>query len=818
MSQAIAFLPGFTPAAAQFGRPLGRFLPPIQAGSATDWLHEWLPPKPGDSHSGWLLEPFGASPQLPVEIARAGYRLLAAVNNPIARFLIELAACPPTESELRAALADLASAQRAGERIEPHIRALYQTECAQCSHAVEAQAFIWERETNSPIGKIYSCQHCKDSGERPTSPADLQRAAGFAASGLHRARALERVASLDDPDRSYVEEALNAYLPRAVYGLFTLVNRLDSFPSARRRLISALLLAAFDQANVLWSHPARSYRPRQLNIPPRFQEKNLWLALENAVEAWSNSPGECNVPVTTWPELPPESGGICLFEGRLKDLAAQIQATPGKKLEIRAVLTALPRPNQAFWTLSALWAGWLWGRSASSLFKSVLRRRRYDWSWHSVALHSALNSLAPLIKPGTPCLGLLGEPEAGFLSAGIVAADLSGLDLQGIALRSEPEQAQLTWRRAADRPAQAATGGAEQSVVRTQVTEYLRRRGEPAHYLPVHAAALAGLAQANLLSHLLEQSQASGQSQDSRPDGTPSGAPAASPADTLHQVEATIEAALTQGGHFARYAGSSRSLETGQWWLDEATVPAAEIAEPLADRLEVALVRYLQEQADIQLHEVDRALCREFPALLTPELEMVQQCLASYAEHVPTEVLFPLDQGDPPEVLDPLDSLNWRLRPTETPQRRRTDLAEMQLLLMQIGKRLGFKLVKIENKGASSARPPVAWQNQAGVTQYAFHLIASGVLGKIILPGGRRREYAGSQRGVIVLPGSRAGWVEYKLRRDPRLRNAVENGWLLVKFRHVRWLAANDNLSQENLEELLALDPLANRDQQMQLL
>ncbi len=104
------------------------------------------------------------------------------------------------------------------------------------------------------------------------------------------------------------------------------------------------------------------------------------------------------------------------------------------------------------------------------------------------------------------------------------------------------------------------------------------------------------------------------------------------------------------------------------------------------------------------------------------------------------------------------------------------------------------------------------------MAQYTFHLIASGVLGRIVLPGQRRREFAGSQRGVIVLPGSRAGWVEYKLRRDPRLRNALENGWLLVKFRHVRWLAANDNLSQENLEELLALDPLANRDQQMQLL
>jgi hypothetical protein len=820
VSQPIAFLPGLTPSAVQAGRPLGRFLPPIQVGSASAWLQERL-----RSKGGWLLEPFGASPEVPVEIARAGYRLLAAVNNPIARFLIELQACPPSESELRAALAELASAQRAGERIEPHIRALYQTECTQCSHAVEAQAFIWDREANIPVGKIYNCPYCKDNGERPASPADIQRAAGFAASGLHHARALERVAALDDPDRGYAEEALSVYLPRAVYGLFTLVNRLDSFPSARRRLISALLLAAFDQANVLWAYPAKSYRPRQLNIPPRFQEKNLWLALENAVEAWSSNQGvtsydQRTVPVTTWPDLPPESGGICLFEGRLKDLATQFLETSDRRPEIVAALTALPRPNQAFWTLSALWAGWLWGQAASSLFKSVLRRRRYDWSWHSVALHSAFSSLAPLLEPGTPCVGLMGEPEAGFLSASVVAADLSGLHLEGIALRTAPEQAQLTWiaeaghptgaeklARAekpapAEKPAQETSESAWQKVVQRQVKDYLRQRGEPAHYLPIHTAALDGLAQAHLLSHASGQAQASGQPQPTEQAGLPT----ASPAESLHQVETSIEAALTQGGHFAHYAGSSRSLETGQWWLDETTVPAAEIAEPLADRLEVALVHMLQEQPEVQLHEVDRRLCQEFPALQTPELELVQQCLESYADPVQAEADQQPENG------------HWKLRLAETPQRRRTDLAEMQLLLMQTGKRLGFKLVKPESKGGSGARPALVWQNQTGVTQFSFYLVASGVLGRIVLPDNRHRDYTSSRRSVIVLPGSRAGWVEYRLRRDPRLRNAVENGWLLVKFRHVRWLAQNDNLSQENLEELLALDPLANKDQQMQLL
>lgn len=809
MSDPIAFLPGITPVTAvQSGRPLGRFLPPIQEGSATTWLSDRLSPKTSQPPRAWLLEPFGASPGLPVEMAQAGYRVMVAVNNPIVRFLIEQAACPPTESELRAALADLASAQRAGERIEPHIRSLYLTECVQCGQTVEAQAFIWDRETNSPVGRIYSCPHCKDSGERPASPADIQRAAGFTAGGMHRARALERVAPLDDPDRTYAEEALSVYLPRAVYGLFTLVNKLDGFPVARRRLVSALLLAAFDQSNVLWPYPAKNYRPRQLNISPHFQEKNLWLALENAIEAWSARRDElgqddCTIPVTIWPELPPESGGICLFEGRLKDLAAQFRETPARQLDIQAVLTALPRPNQAFWTLSALWAGWLWGHAASSMFKSVLRRRRYDWSWHSVALYSAFNSLALLLKPGTPCLGLMGEPEAGFLSAAIVAADLSGLQLEGVALRSDPEQAQFTWTCRVGKPARHATDSDRQALVQQQITEYLRQRGEPAHYLKILGVALSGLAEANMLAHPVEQTQAAGT------ENAPV-VPAVSPADSLHLVEATIETVLTYGGRFARYAGSSRSFETGQWWLDEATVPAAEIAEPLADRLEVVLVQALQSQPVVQLIEIDRAICREFPGLHTPELEMVQQCLSSYAEQVPEQISAGMEYA--------VGSSRWILRETEKPQRRRTDLAEMQLLLMQIGKRLGYKLLKTGTPGSTGARAPVTWQDQAGVTQYSFHLIASGVLGKIVFPARARRDYSTSKRDLIVLPGSRAGWVEYKLRRDPHLRSAVDTGWLMVKFRHVRWLAENDNLNQENLEDLLALDPLANRDSQMPLL
>ena len=197
------FFPGLAP---EKNTPLVRFLPPVYAGTTSGWLENRLPP------GCWLIDPFGASPIPAVEAARQGYRVLIAVNNPITRFTLEMEAHPPLEHELRAVLADIGAAEKGAERIEPHLRALYRTTCAQCERVIEASAFIWERDAQSPSGKVYTCPHCEDSGERPATLEDVQLAAKFGeqtpTGSLHMARALERVAPLDDPDRVYAKKRL----------------------------------------------------------------------------------------------------------------------------------------------------------------------------------------------------------------------------------------------------------------------------------------------------------------------------------------------------------------------------------------------------------------------------------------------------------------------------------------------------------------------------------------------------------------------------------------------------------------------------------
>lgn len=771
MTAEAIYIPGRSPGKAG---PFARYLPPLPEGVAARWLEARLHPD-----EGWVIDPFGASPQLAIEAARAGYRVFVTANNPVARFLLELAANPPNQDQLQAVLAELASSRRGGERLEPHIRSLYLTTCDQCGQEVMAEAFLWERGPGtaseaSPVlfGRIYHCESCGKSGEFPATNADIERARSFSTSGLHRARALERVVPLDDPDRHSVEEALAVYLPRAVYVLFTMINRLDglALTSLQRKHLEALLLSACDQANTLWPYPTGRARPRQLTIPPRFRENNIWLALEEAVKGLGLKPGEeaQEIPLAIWPELPPSQGGICLFEGRLRDLSEQVQALPGQSIQIGAVLAALPRPNQAFWTLSALWAGWLWGREAVGPFKSVLRRRRYDWSWHMLALRSALENLRPLLAPQTPFLGLIGETEPGFLAAAILSAGTADFDLEGLALRTESGQAQIHWRSYKGNPPQENERLTQSAVeAASQAAQaYLRGRGEPCGYLYLQAAALSDLAQAGLLV---------------RPEVSDAQEPPAH-GETLGQLNAVFEEAFSYRKGFLRFGGSEKSLDVGQWWLRESLPTEA----PLADRVEMSLVRHLQQNPGTNLFEVDQVLCQAFPGLYTPSPELIQVCLESYGQQ------------------DPDNPARWRLRPEDVPHARQADLRAINDLLDQVAGRIGFRL---EGQG------PVLWLDDAGNIAYACYVIDSAVFGEILSEG-----LYPPAKVLIVLPGGRANLAAYKLKNDPRLQNAAGKGWRFIKYRQVRWLAENAILNQEMLEAQLEQDLLTYNTPQMRLL
>jgi hypothetical protein len=797
MTESLPFLPGHPPH--NLG-PLGRYLPPIPDGVVSTWLRRNIAP------GSWLLDPFGASPRTAVEAVRAGYRVLVAANNPVARFLLEKTANPPGADSLRAALAELSASYKGSERIEPHIQSLYQTECAQCGQSVIAEAFLWERDAAAPFARIYHCPHCNDSGERPTTLLDIERARRYSsgpAGSLHRARALERVAHANDPDRPYAEEALEVYPPRAVYALFTLINKLDqlypSQPAAlnaalptglpaglpaglqagqeRRANLEALLLAAADQANALWPYPTARARPRQLSVPPRYRENNIWLALEEAITSWQpDISGEAKkIGITTWPEQPPEAGGLCIFEGRFKELSDQLS-----QVGIKAVLTAIPRPNQAFWTLSALWAGWLWGYEASAPFKSVLRRRRYDWSWHATALHAVLSNLVGLLPADTPIWGLIGESEPGYISAALASAALAGFKLESVAVQAGSSQAQIGWRSVSEpgRASELASTGLDteaglQTITIQSGLQYLEQRGEPADYLSLHSAALEAVCQAGVLT------------------GMP-------PGEAVSAIQNAFPKAFTYMNGFARYGGSEHSLEVGLWWLrQDPHFSNRKDILPLADRAEIAAVRFLIKSPGCNFQEIETAVCAELPGLMTPDSDLLWAILESYGEKINAS-----ESLTNPALEEARSS--WRLQASDAPQARNADIKAISTVLATIGARLGFQV---------DEDMPQNWRNSTGDVEYAFYIAASTVFGKIL-----SQPNMPTAKKIVALPGSRSPLAAFKLSANPDLSRHLSNNWQFVKFRHIRRLAEDESLSAANLDDKLRLDPLTKDQPQMSLL
>jgi hypothetical protein len=766
-----AYIPGLSPVEPG---PLARFTPPLEAGVISSWLPLHVPA------GSWVLDPFGFSPRLALEAARAGYRVLVTVNNPITRFLLEMSARPPAEVDFKAALADLSAAKKGEERLGAHLQSLYLTTCEKCGNEISADSFLWRRGEDAPYARVYTCPNCEDSGERIVTSQDIEKAKKIAATDtLHRSRAFERVTALEDDDRVYAEEAIAHYLPRPLYFLTTIINRLDSLnlTPERRRALNALILIACDAGNTLWDHPSERPRPKQLNIPSQFREHNLWIQLERRLSQWTETGS--GVLLETWPNELPEGGGICIFEGRLQDLADEVK----KQLPIKAVIGSLPRPNQAFWTLSALWAGWLWGREAVEPYKRALRRRRYDWAWNATALNAAFTHLFGLLHLGAPVFGLLSEPEPSFLTSALTAASAAGFDLESLALRTQHDPIQLLWTCGEHLKRQPNAANVED--VKEAIHAHLIERGEPASYLHVHAAGLIALAK----SHALKQK---GQEFD----------------EALRASQSLIQTALEGDPRFVHYS-SGESVDTGLWGLQDnggdsswrLRATQSDKNESLSDRVEIAVVSFLQKNPNSIFLDVEQDLYPRFPGLLTPSKAMIYSVLSSYAEK---------EDGA------------WKLRPEDLASARRNELNNISGLIDAIGRRLGYATrtrkqdriyVWQENGEAKDSSKSILAAEDGGESKIvrAFYILASALIGRAIAETPFPPEQT-----VIVIPGGRAALAAYKAQRDPSLATRMKS-YQVVKYRLLRILIELPVLTRETFQEQVAGDPLEKSKSQLMM-
>jgi hypothetical protein len=454
-----------------------------------------------------------------------------------------------------------------------------------------------------------------------------------------------------------------------------------------------------------------------------------------------------------WPNQIPESGGICLFEGRLKDFAEEVK----REIPIQAVIGSLPRPNQAFWTLSALWAGWLWGQDAVEPYKPALRRRRYDWAWNATALDAAFSILLEMVATGTPFFALLSEPEPSSLTSALTAASAAGMELTSLALRTEHDPIQISWicNGDAKQPDTASVG-----EVRKSIRAHFVERGEPASYLHVHAAGLIALAKANALKQKEQEFD-----------------------EALRGTQSLMQAALEEDPHFAHYS-TGESVDTGLWGLStSAHIPSTNgnsaPGDSLSDRVEIAVVTFLQKNPNSIFLEIEQDLYPRFPGLLTPSQGMIYAVLSSYANR---------------------ENGIWTLRAEDLASARHRELNQIARLIETIGTRLGYSTRK---RGRN-----YLWE-QNGTIERTFNILASALVGRVLADTSEQ-----SAQTVLVIPGGRAALVAYKLQRDPALA-ARTKSIQVVKYRLLRTLVELPVLTRETFEEQIAGDPLEKSKSQM---
>ena len=732
------------------GLPLDRFLMPYFPGRVTRWVNAFAPP------GSWLLDPFGQDPFSVLELARAGYRVLVTSNNPVPTFILKVLASAPSSQEWSDALMALSNIRMPhGERLEDFINAFYQFNCPTptCEGKAEVLSFIWAEDQSQPFKAFVRCPTCSLDSEIELTPEIIGRFPTLPAYSAHRVRSLEMAANLNDPLRPVMEDVVRYYSERALTLFQIILSRVNSIelPSKQRMLIQALLLTTADQVNQLWAYPLGKNRPHQLLRPPIYQEPSLWEALLRSKAQW-DQPNE-TVILRTWPDLPPQKGGISLYEGRLRE----ISPLPDPKL-FSAVFSSLPRRNQAYWNLCGLWSAWLWGRTAIEPLRHSLTRQRYDWTWHVKALEKVISQLETRTQVHTPLLFQVGELDPRFVLATLLASQNANLNLRSYALDGEDITMQTVW----DREDVQTLGQPEQNleyIARDAAKDFLENAGEPVSFLSIFT---------HISLSLYTQGMLKGQ-------------PQAQPNGTLAELEDQIEDVLRDPFHFVRfYPGTT--IDTGLFWLTKP--PLTYI--PMIDRIERGILDALRQSNQLNNTDLVDYIYSHIRGLMTPDQETISALIQSYAD------------------LNIENGMTWNLRPNESEAERAADLKDIQDLLEKMANLLKYARLL--------GRESITWQDEQGQPVYAFFPVSTAIIAPILLnnvslPGLK----------LIVVPGSRSNLLSYKLKRDPNLESLITKDWHFVKFRHLRNLIENPLLSRELFASQIIGDPPEHRASQLAL-
>jgi len=731
---------------------LGDLLPRLSLSVARAYISEYTQP------GGIVLDPFCVGTGVMRAAVESGRRAIAASFNPVAVRAIEAALWPV---DARPALTHLADTRKGDQRLRDHVLELYVTRCPTCGASVTAREFIWDRSANAPVFKIVECPACGTNGGEADAD-DIASARRHEPRGLLFWLLHGKVIARGHEETSRVSDALDIYTPRALSALADILIKFDGLPPVDRDALRAPLIGVLDAVSALHpaddsGQPARSVprpKPRSFRPPPHFIERNVWWVLEALTPVPSPQVGGGEV-ILRAPDLDTllnaRQPAVCLLVEASRDL--------GKRLSggaIDLLLARPPLPDPVVWTLSAVWTAWLWGKAEAAPLIPLLSQHRTNWDWQWRAIASALNGLLPALKDEARAIFAIDADEAPGESAldGVTLAVAGSGAALARALCDPFDGYRIHARPLARRPADRDREALAQDIgeIATEAAiKTLRARGEPTPWPTLRTSILEALAKDGALTVAARL-----------PEDGP---------QPLTLVRESIETALKAEG------APVIEIDDRVWWLAD----ASRVEQPLADRVESAVLELLRSKDEWDEAELLRDVYRRFPGELTPERPLVAACIAAYIDDMPAH--------------------RARLRAEDRVEARDAEVQSMRQALVQLGEQLGYA-------AEVRAGQVVVWKD-AGATAYTLVISPTAEMGAVWRYG---QMLAGVP--VLVIPGSRATLFQHKLARDARLREAVERGaWQFLKFSAVREMIAHADMDRRAFALALGLDPPLEKPQ-----
>ena len=774
-------------------RPLHRFGSAFPTALAETFANAYAP------HRGLVLDPLAYPGSAADAAERADRRGVARSREPIGAWARGVIASAPSTDELLAAFERVADSVLIGTPHRVAMRELYGSRCAACRAPVVVEAFLWERDAPVPSKKAFRCGVCARDGRalliEPVDAEDEERARRLEPRGMAYWQMVERFGQ--EPAAATLGESVAAlFTPRNVTALMGTLRAIETAasetPEAQALLKLCLLesIVSGSRLNAVAGHgaPLRIEKGRaRRGHAAQTRETNVWLEYERTVKE-----------LVSWlAQQPARTRSVVALDAGDADLVlcqAPVEDTLGAWSTVGGALLLGGK------SVKPMELGE--GRLASR--ERVLRQ-----------LRAALIDGHRASAAGAAAVVYVPHADAATLAAVVLAATGAGYRLRTILFQRDALPGAYGSGAAAAtcdfdrdvpllRDQGTADGGLIEDAIREGVRDAFIARGEPVREDLAAAAALQSLSAEALLVPLA-LARAGGVSELEL---------------FLDHFKSALADARRSGLVQVKVAEDPETIAYAMKDAPETT--------PLDDRVEWAVWGILSAAREVDTRSLLKRTYALFRGVETPDRELVERCIASYAMQS--------DEG------------RWRLADRDTLVARQAAQSQLVADLVDAGHRLGFKvhigrdvqrravpathadrgrtlvelLTDVERlstpakflRGPTEALEHIdcVWYDHRRMaflwqTEWTARLHRSVVsLGETIPDDDRVFRF-------IAVADERTALLQEKLARAPALAEVVRRrGWRFVKWTPLRRFLTDREAGLDGLEPVLGLEPAVEQN------